>query len=350
MTALAAAPPRYPDRDNLLVYRDRAGQLHPVRTLQDWRIRREHILEAMQEVMGPLPDVSRQVPLDVQVVEEVRLPGYVRRKITFVPEPGDRVPAYLLVPERRRGRVPAVLCLHQTTPLGKAEPAGLGPDASKHYARHLAERGYVTLAPDYPNFGDYRYDPYRQGYVSATMKGIWNHKRAVDLLCSLPEVDGNRIGVIGHSLGGHNSLFVAAFDERIRCIVSNCGFCTFRRYYGGNLAGWSHKGYMPRIRTVYELKPEKMPFEFTEVIAALAPRAVLAIAPVRDSNFAVEGVRECIAAAKPVYELLGAGQKLAAHYPEAGHEFPAAARQVAYSWLDRWLEHTPSDPNAGWKD
>ena len=68
-------------------------------------------------------------------------------------------------------------------------------------------------------------------YESGTMKGIWNHIRAVDLLESLPEVDPDRIGVIGHSLGGHNALFVAAFDQRIRAVVSSCGFNAFEDYY-----------------------------------------------------------------------------------------------------------------------
>ena len=215
---------------------------------------------------------------------------------------------------------------------------GFGPKADRHYAVHLAERGYVTLAPDYLNSGDYAFDPYKHGYASATMKGIWNHMRAVDLLQSLPEVDPERIGVIGHSLGGHNSLFVAAFDPRIKCVVSNCGFCSFPRYYKGNLADWSHDGYMPRIRTVYHLKPEKMPFDFPEVVAALAPRPFLASAPVKDHNFDVNGVKECIAAAKPVYELLGAGDRLAANYPDSAHDFPEDVRKVAYAWLDRWLK------------
>ena len=80
---------------------------------------RERSLRAMQEVMGPFPSQAR-VPLDVQVIEEVRLPKYVRRKITFATEPGDRVPAYLLIPDGPRGRKPATLCLHQTTKPGKA--------------------------------------------------------------------------------------------------------------------------------------------------------------------------------------------------------------------------------------
>jgi pimeloyl-ACP methyl ester carboxylesterase len=332
-----SSPPFYPDKSKLLVIRDAEGE-HAITSPSDWAQRRSHIVSNMQLVMGPLPDASRKVPLDVRVEEEAREEKFTRRKLTFAVEKDDRVPAYLLIPHERPARAAAVLCLHQTTKIGKAEPAGLGPQANKHCAKHLAERGYVTLAPDYPNFGEYQFDPYKHGYASATMKGIWNHMRAVDLLQSLPEVDPDRIGVIGHSLGGHNSMFVAVFDERIKCMVSNCGFCSFPRYFHGNLAGWSHNGYMPRIRSMYELKPEKMPFDFTEIVAALAPRPFLASAPIHDDNFEVQGVKDCIAAASPVYELLGAKEKLSANYPDCAHDFPPEIREVAYAWLDRWLK------------
>ena len=170
------------------------------------------------------------------------------------------------------------------------------------------------------------------------MLGIWNHRRAVDLLQSLPEVDGDNLGVIGHSLGGHNGMFVAVFEPRLKAIISSCGFNSFPTYMKGNLAGWSHKGYMPRIREVYDLKPEKMPFDFPEIVAALAPRAFLAVAPLKDHNFEVSGVKDCIEAAAPVYRLLGAEQKLKAIYPDAGHDFPDDARARAYAWFDRWLK------------
>ncbi|MFN4258137.1 MAG: alpha/beta hydrolase [Gemmataceae bacterium] len=335
----SAEPPFYADKTNLLVYRDEQGKEHVIRTPAEWAKRRQHILASMQLVMGPVPDASRKVPLDVQVTEEVQTDKFSRQKLTFAVEKGDRLHAYLLIPKQRSGKLPAVLCLHPTSrPLGKGVVVGMGEKLDRAYAVHLAERGYVTLAPDYVNSGDYQFDPYSNGYVSATMKGIWNHMRCVDLLQSLPEVDGERIGVIGHSLGGHNSMFLAVFDERVKCIVSNCGFCSFPRYYKGNLKGWSHDGYMPRIGAVYELKPEKMPFDFTEIVAALAPRPFLASAPVNDHNFDVQGVKDCIAAAQPVYQLLGAGDQLAANYPDCDHNFPPDVRQVAYEWLDRWLK------------
>jgi hypothetical protein len=106
----------------------------------------------------------------------------------------------------------------------------------------------------------------------------------------------------------------------------------------GDLTGWSHDGYMPRIRTVYNRDPAKVPFDFPEVVAALAPRPFLASAPVEDSNFDVQGVKDCIAGAEPVYELLGAKDRLRAIYPAGGHDFPPEARRVAYEWLDRWLK------------
>jgi dienelactone hydrolase len=330
--------PSYPDKARLLVYRDADGQKHPVRTAEDWARRRAHILAHMQEVMGPLPDASRKVPLDVQVSEEVKTEHHVRKKLTFAAEKDDRVPAYLLVPIGRKGKLPAVLCLHQTVRIGKSEPAGLGDRPNLQYAVHLAERGYVTLAPDYPNFGEYKFDPFTHGYQSGSMKAVWNNMRAIDLLQSLPEVDPERIGCIGHSLGGHNTMFTAAFDTRIKSLVSNCGFTSFPKYYGGNLRGWSSATYMPRIATVYDFKPEKMPFDFPEVVAAFAPRAFLASSPIHDDNFEVSGVRDCIAAAKPVYELLGAKDKLAANYPDCKHDFPPEVRKVAYDWLDRWLK------------
>jgi len=96
----------------------------------------------------------------------------------------------------------AVLCLHQTTPLAKDEPAGTHPDAAWPYAHELALRGFVCIVPDYPSFGEHAYDfRAHPEYASGTMKAIWDNIRAVDLLESLPEVDRDRIAVIGHSLG-----------------------------------------------------------------------------------------------------------------------------------------------------
>lgn len=331
--------PSYPDHGRLLVVRDAEGRERPVATADDWKIRRGHILAHLQAVMGPLPGPSRRVPLDVRVAETIDEPACTRIGLTYAAEPGDRVPAWLLIPKDRAPgeRRPAILALHQTVAIGKDEPVGLGGKPDLRYARELAGRGYVCLAPDYPRFGEHRADPYDLGHASASMKAVWDNIRAVDLLSARDEVDPGRIGVIGHSLGGHNAIFTAVFDERLAAVVSSCGFTSFPSYRKGDLTGWSHDGYMPRIRTRYGRDPGQMPFDFTELIAAIAPRAFFANAPLHDDNFDAGGVRACFEAARPVYDLLGAGESLRAAHPDADHTFPAEARDMAYAFLDRIL-------------
>jgi dienelactone hydrolase len=331
--------PAYSDHAQLLVVQNGAGHAVSVVDRAGWKVRRAHILGHLSAVMGPLPGGERRVPLDVRVTLEQDEPSYVRRKISYASEPGDRVPAWVLIPKSARAgtRAPAMLCLHQTVGIGKDEPVGLGGKPNLRYARELAERGYITIAPDYPNFGEHTVDPYALGYVSASMKAIWDNLRAVDLLESLPEVDAERIGVIGHSLGGHNAIFTAVFDERLKAVVSSCGFTSMPRYYGGKLAGWSHKGYMPRIASVYALDPAKLPFDFPELIGALAPRAFFTNSPTRDANFDLQGVKDCTSAAREVYRLLGAEDRLKAVYPDAEHDFPIEQRDAAYAFLDQIL-------------
>lgn len=328
--------PFYADKRVLMQYIDASGTTHPVTAIPDWNIRRDHVLANMQDVMGPFPDHPKPA-FDIDVLDVVVFPTYTRKKITFAVEPGDRLSAYLLIPNELTDKTAGILALHQTYAGGKEEPAGVSGTLNRHYGQELAERGYVVIAPDYPGFGDYKIDVYAMGYESATMKGIWNHMRCVDLLQSLPEVDPARIGAIGHSLGGHNTLFVGAFDPRIKVMVTSCGFTYFPKYYEGNIAGWSHKGYMPSIVTKFDTDPAKMPFDFTEVLGVLAPRAVFINAPLRDDNFEYTGVQDCVASALPVFELFSSGHKLIAAYPDAAHDFPPAQRSAAYALMEEVL-------------
>lgn len=289
--------------------------------------------------MGPLPSLDHSAPLNIHVIEESKQEHYSRKKITFQPEPGSIVYAWLLIPNNARN-APAALCLHQTTAIGKDEPVGLGGKPNLHYAQELAERGYVVIAPDYPSFGDdktdFVRDVYARGYKSGSMKGIVNHIRAVDLLLSLRQVDRHRIAAIGHSLGGHNALFVAAFDPRIRAVVTSCGFTAMSHYYGGNLKGWSSPRYMPLISAVYHNSPRNLPFDFSDIFNAIASRAVFVNAPLHDSNFDVVGVDETI---EKVKQNFPPGRLVVAH-PDCGHDFPPAVRQQAYRFLDEHLKST----------
>ncbi len=335
-----AAPLLYPEHSDLSYYLDGNGYPRPILTPADWQIRRQHVQAHMQTVMGKLPDRTQRVPLNLLQLEQVQLDKVIREKIEYRTEADTVVRAYLFRPAAETtGKRPGILCLHQTVGIGKEEPSGLGGSPNLHYALHLAQRGYVTLAPDYPSFGEYKYDfAPAHGYTSGSMKAIWDNMRSIDLLEALPQVDPKRIGCIGHSLGGHNTMFTAVFDERIKALVSNCGFTRFHKYYGGQLKGWTSLRYMPLINDKYANNPNLVPFDFPEIVAAFAPRAFLASSPKGDSNFEVSGVVDAIASAKRIYELLGVPDRLQANYPDCAHDFPEDVRKVAYEFFDRHLQ------------
>ena len=339
---------------DLLTYRDSAGQKKPVNTLAEWKQKRGQILDGMQQAMGQLPQKTDLPSFDIQITDSLLAEHYTRFTISFTVTANERIPAYLYIPHQQGipEKLPAMLALHPTGELGKQVVDGQSSLPNRAYAKELAQRGYVVIAPDYPSMGDLQpYDFEEDRYQSGTMKAIFNHIRCVDLLQARADVDPERIGVIGHSLGGHNAMFVAAFDPRLKVMVSSCGWTLMDDYdageevskqYGGRLGPWAQERYMPLLRDQYHLDPEKIPFDFDEVIASLAPRAFFSNSPLRDSNFDVNGVRKGIAAAAEVYRFLQAEDNLQVRYPEAGHDFPPDVRHQAYRFIDNILEHHPA--------
>ena len=330
-----SALPVYKNHQDLGYYLDHQDTKVQVRTQDDWMRRKHDVLANMQQVMGSYSALQRSQALDVRIIEEQTIGGLTRRKLTYRSDRNEPVAAYLFLPADRTKPAPAILCLQQTNRQGKEEVAGIGGDPNLAYGLHLAQRGYVTLAPDYPGFGDSQFDfaPQR-GYSSGTMKAIFDNIRAVDLLESMSEVDGSRIGVIGHSLGGHNAMFTAPFEPRLKVIVSNCGFC---RFHKDDVPSWTSSKYMPRLAMVYGNDADRIPFDFPEIIGTFAPRPFLAIAAQGDNDFDYTGVQDSIKSARRIYRLLGADGNLQAHYPETKHAFLPAARKVAYEFLDQHL-------------
>jgi dienelactone hydrolase len=351
LACLAATPdsgadtPRLP-RDNLLLYRGDDGKPRKVQTAEDWAKRRAEIIRGMEAVMGKLPGKEKRCPLNVKVEEEVDRGQHVRRLITYESEPGSRVPAYLLIPKDvlKGGRkAPAILCLHGTdNVVGHGTVVGLGKNPNRGYATELADRGYVCLAPNYPLLAKYQPDLKKLGWDSGTLKAVWDNMRGLDYLESLPFVDGKTMAAIGHSLGGHNSVYTAVFDERLKVVVTSCGLDSFLDYYDGNEKnwylekGWCQTRYMPRLAS-YRGRLAEIPFDFHELIGALAPRHVLIVAPKEDSNFRAASVDRIAAASRPIYKLLGHPDRLRVEHPEGGHDFPAAMREEAYRLFDAVL-------------
>ena len=333
----AEASPRH----ELLSFRNSEGDWQPVKTPADWQQRRLAILAAMQEIMGPMPGAEKRCPLDVQTIEEVDCGAYLRRTVTYASEPGSRVPAYLLTPKSLlKAKTPstsAILCLHPTDNVnGCKVVVGLGGKANRQYAAELAHHGYVTLAPAYPLLADYQPDLTALGYVSGTMKAIWDNMRGLDLLATLPFVKPGGFGAIGHSLGGHNSVYTATFDERIKAVVSSCGLDSFADYKGGDITGWTSNRYMPRLAD-YKGRAAETPFDFDEVLAALAPRHVLISAPLKDDNFKAASVDRITTTARQVFALHGVPERLEVVHPDCPHDFPDEVREKAYAFLDKAL-------------
>jgi dienelactone hydrolase len=192
-------------------------------------------------LLGTLPTKG---DLNLKVVEEVNCGSFVRRKIHYLAEEGEVIPAFLCLPKGCQSPLPAIYCFHQHAAnwlLGESEVVGLAGSPDQAYAKELAERGYVTLAPDAMCFeerGDRSANPelyhaeqlHKRLLRGQTLLGkvLFDVSVGIDLLQGLPEVAPTRIGFIGHSYGGRTALFAPVFDRRIKVSVSNCGSTTLK--------------------------------------------------------------------------------------------------------------------------
>jgi dienelactone hydrolase len=303
-------------------------------------------------LMGRWPEPAD--PPGARVERRDDLGDVVRERVSYEVEPGDRVPAYLFVPrvmrpgERRAG----VFAHHQHAGqfhLGKSEVAGLAGNPEQAYALELARRGYVVLAPDAicfeergphrgnleapaePQVGrDYERFEFTKRILYGSClqtKMVWDMQRGLDYLQGRPEVDPARLGCIGHSLGGQQTLFLAALDERVQAAVSSCGFASMRAVlreginhnFGAYVPGWLEHG------------------DVGDLLAEVAPRAFLALNGETDRIFPIDGLHDSVAGARPAYAAAGVPERVEVGVYPGGHGFTAEMRARAYAWLDRWL-------------
>jgi dienelactone hydrolase len=327
-----------------LLERTVGGTSQAISSPEAWPEKAKDIRERISRILGSFPDhIPTPAP---EILEEIHEDGYVRRLVSYASESDERLPAYVLIPDRLEAPAPAMLCLHQTVAEGKKESVGLGEDKQKAYALHLVRRGYVCIAPDHLAAGE-RVAPGGDAYNTAAFyerhpgwsavgKAIWDAQRAVDHLVSLPEVDPERVGVIGHSLGGHGAMFAAAFDERLKACVSNCGITTFAG--NANRLAWARDQwyvYLPALRPFF-LTNQRAPFDMHEFAALIAPRPFLTISSLTDTCMTVnaDALQEFAGQVRNVYGLLGAREQFAWYYHDKGHSYPPEAQALAYAWLD----------------
>lgn len=219
---------------------------------------REHLLRCLG---GPWPDLQQAGDLAPRPeAKPVQKDGYTLEHVSFAAfgdpvEPGDRIPAYLLIPDGVDARrpAPAVAVWHQHNgawQLGKTEPAGRGGSPMHHTGAALAKEGYVVLCPDSLTFGE-RQDPEgklkrgdyeRFQFLRYTVNGkclawkdILDMKRSIDYLCGRPEVKDHRIGCYGHSMGSTHAWLVGPWEERLAVVVGNCCLPTYRGIHQNKL-------------------------------------------------------------------------------------------------------------------
>lgn len=316
------------------------------RGIKELKRSREEIKQRLFEVLGGQPVSTPLKP----VIDHVELhDGYEMLHLSYASLDGDRVTAYLLKPANiKDGTIyPGILAMHQTYPDGKAEVVGISGNPDYSYGKELVTKGYIVLCPDVFTAGERipdGYGSYDTGFFykkypawSAMGKMMYDHMQGVDYLASLPYVDSERIGAIGHSLGGHNAFFLGAFDERIKAVVSSCGLCSITG--DPNPFRWSRDEwfvYFNNLRNYF--KEGWSPFEFHEVLALLAPRAFFNWSTMNDKIFPHwQGVTAIQDRVEEVYELCGAGDRLQFEMGEGVHEFPADVRAKAYEFLCRHL-------------
>lgn len=317
-----------------------------------WQRQRTQIRTAFVDLLGE-GVTAAPADLDLQWHEEQRRDDLTIRKLSFLAEPDDRIYAYLVVPDGLQEPAPAVMCLHGTT--ADAKEACLDqskdPGGSKSTALDLARRGFIAFAPDHFCAGE-RLKPGEQPYDGSPLyqrhpqwsemgKDIYDHRLCLDVLQGLPEVDGSRIGCIGHSLGGYGSLFLAALDERIQAGVSSCGVTVWdadnmKFNWSRILPGYVH---FPKLRGYWQ-KGQRAPVDFHEIMALVAPRPFLNISAVgNDVCFPIfEPFAELYCQVESVYKLLGAEGKFGTYFHSCGHSFQNTPRALAYAFLQEHLQ------------
>jgi len=315
-----------------------------------------------------------------EVAEKVDGDGYVREEIFFSTTPDIRVPACVLIPKGLKGKAPAVVALHDHGGMylwGRekiVEVADEHPvltDFKEHYyggrsiASELARQGYVVIAIDMFYWGERRMllddDPFdwreqllempakrvaafnhrasqleqlvaRTIYAAGfTWSGVmyWDDFRTVDYLLTRPEVDAERIGCVGLSMGGLRTVHLAALDDRIKAAVA----VGWMASYPAQL-----KSHVEHTIGFTKLVPGLMKYmDYPDVASMAMPAAWMVINGSKDTLFELDGVRSCFDKLSACYKKAGVAEQFKGRLYDTPHEFNREMQVEAWDWLGRWL-------------
>ena len=311
---------------------------------------REQIMAGAKQILGAFP--TNKVTLEPKIISEDDCGGYLRRKVSIQVQPNDRMPAWVLIPKNMKGRVPAIICFYGTTSgAGKDTTVGVSgrapgtpPHPNLSFAIDMVQAGFVAFAADYLRDGE-RIKPARRPYDTTDFynefpdwsihgKDIWDTSHAIDYLQTLDFVDPERIGMVGHSYGGHSTIFTTAMEPRIKAAVANGPVSDFL-HHGMHWAvpkGAGNSQSMPALRPYVLDHTLPLPVTFYEFTSLIAPRPLLVgqaageRRPNEEENYA------------EVRRAYGANvDHVRYHWYAGDHDFPPEAREAAVQWFRKWL-------------
>jgi dienelactone hydrolase len=304
-------------------------------TRDSWLAERPRLIAAWREFLGPMP--ARPAESRWTVLRTDRLPDVTRELIEYEGEPGLKVQAYLLRPNEpaaSRSRA-GLVALHPTTADSIEPIAGVKGEDWQHTALKLARRGFVVICPrcflwqDAKSLNDAVEQHYaRHPQTLGMAKMLYDAERALDILAAQPDVDPQRIGAYGHSLGAKETLYLAAFDDRIKAAVASEGGIGFAS------TNWDAAWYLgPAI------KQPGFSRNHHELIALIAPRPFLILGG-ESGPGAADGARSWpyVAAALPVYRTFGEPARLGLLNHHRGHLLDDAMLGKLAEWLEAGLD------------
>ena len=285
--------------------------------------RREELQFNLRMAAGLYP-WPEKTPLNTRRELVGEYDGYALYKIMFESYPGLWSTGNLYLPRPLTGKCPAILNV-----IGHWEKQRLTRMDTGDYPQQIANfarMGFVCLVTDMIGMVDSRQLSHEYGRGERELWGsnglgvqLWNNIRALDLLCSMPEVDADNIGVTGASGGGSQTLFLSLLDDRVKA-AAPINMISLHMQGGcqcENAAG------LRRDTTN------------TEMCAMLAPRPLFLAGSTGD--WTKYQLTEEYPAIRDIYALYGAEEKVEQYYQIAPHQYNAKTRHRVYSFFARHL-------------
>lgn len=297
--------------------------------------------ERRRELYGLLGDLPQRIGTpEVQVIGEEARESYVLERLVLELNGFEPVPAYFVRPRDSTGPVPVILYDHAhggDYVLGKDELlVGRKQLQQPPYAELLTGMGYAALCIDAWAFGERRGrsegEIVRQmlwsGQVMWGMM-VFDSLRAIDYLVTRPEIDPERIGTLGLSMGSTMAWWVAALEPRIKVCVDICCLTDFAALIAHrSLEAHSMYYYVPRLL---------QHFTTAQINALIAPRAHLSLAGIYDPLTPPDGLDRIDAELREVYAATGAPEAWQLLRYPCGHLETAAMRAEITNFLQTWL-------------